>query len=256
MQANHDTQEHARVAETDRGGSLTEHSVYFGILDNSEGVEDLPAGTTVVAADPEATQGVLTLVYWGESGTEQGVLRTAERMGLERNSGMHVLNKGAHALTWTVESPIEMTGSPNDDNLPPSHQNTEDGNFSRSGQFYRAEEEERFVLGVAAEPDQETGADGAPLELIDAGEIRRAAHGWMEKFQQFSANHMELAPGVRVLESFIAPADFNLEGETIKRGSWVLGVRIIDENIWANIKAGNITGFSIGGVAQEVVDVA
>jgi hypothetical protein len=35
----------------------------------------------------------------------------------------------------------------------------------------------------------------------------------------------------------------------IRRGTWLLAVRVVDDELWQQIKAGELTGFSIGGSA-------
>lgn len=116
------------------------------------------------------------------------------------------------------------------------------------------DEEERFVYGVVLEPD---GVD-AQDDTIDAGEIRVAAHKFMEDFQNLGLQHMRFINGkAKILESFIAPEDFRIGGELVKKGTWVFGVRVLDDSIWKAIKEGLITGFSIGGSAiREAVDAA
>ena len=52
-------------------------------------------------------------------------------------------------------------------------------------------------------------------------------------------------------ESYVAPADFEVNGETIVKGSWVLVTKAGDE-IWEQIKKGSITGYSMAGTAETV----
>jgi hypothetical protein len=40
-----------------------------------------------------------------------------------------------------------------------------------------------------------------------------------------------------------------LNGDTIKAGSWVMSVRVLDDTVWQEVLDGGITGFSIGGIA-------
>ncbi len=58
-----------------------------------------------------------------------------------------------------------------------------------------------------------------------------------------------MADRVSIVENYIAPADFELEGLTIKKGTWMMGCRVNDAGLWAGVKDGSITGFSIGGSA-------
>lgn len=115
-----------------------------------------------------------------------------------------------------------------------------------STRFLKAEEnEERFVFGVAMEPD-EVDSHG---HTQSAFEIRRAAHNFMADYQVIGLQHQIFGVGVKILESYIAPQDMEIEGVQVKKGTWLFGVRVLDDKIWAAVKRGDITGFSIGGTA-------
>lgn len=122
-----------------------------------------------------------------------------------------------------------------------------DALLSKARLIRKAEdEEERFVYGVVLEPD---GVD-AQNDTISAGEIRAAAHKFMEDFQNIGLQHMRFVNGkVKILESFIVPEDVRIGGELVKAGTWVFGVRVLCNEIWKAVKDGLLTGFSIGGSA-------
>jgi DNA adenine methylase len=58
-----------------------------------------------------------------------------------------------------------------------------------------------------------------------------------------------LGEQVKILESYLAPAEFEADGTRIKKGTWLLAVRVADDELWRQVKAGELTGFSIGGSA-------
>lgn len=105
--------------------------------------------------------------------------------------------------------------------------------------------EERFVYGVVMEP-LETDAHG---DTQTAETIRETAHKYMETYKNIGLQHqMYINESVKILQTFIAPVDFKLEsGEFVKKGSWVMGVRVLEDKLWNAVKSGKITGFSIGG---------
>lgn len=109
-------------------------------------------------------------------------------------------------------------------------------------------DDERFVLGIVLEPE----VVDAHNEIYSAEEIRAAAHRFMEEFGgQLGIMHRQAADGrIRILESYIAPADFTVGDVSIRKGTWLLGVRIIDDDLWEQVKAGDYDGFSIGGSAR------
>jgi hypothetical protein len=55
--------------------------------------------------------------------------------------------------------------------------------------------------------------------------------------------------GVELVESFITPAAMKIGGRKVKKGSWIMKVKVTNDQLWKKIKAGKITGFSIGGIA-------
>jgi DNA adenine methylase len=57
---------------------------------------------------------------------------------------------------------------------------------------------------------------------------------------------------VKVLESYLAPSDFTIGDITVAKGTWLLAVRILADELWEQVKDGQLTGFSIGGSARRV----
>jgi DNA adenine methylase len=82
--------------------------------------------------------------------------------------------------------------------------------------------------------------------------VRDAAHKFMEEFQNLGLMHRELVNGsVKILESYVAPAEFEVDSTKVKKGTWLLAVRVTDDALWQKVKAGELTGFSIGGSARR-----
>ncbi len=109
-------------------------------------------------------------------------------------------------------------------------------------------EEERYVLGIVLEPDV-VDAQG---DTYSEAEVRKACHFWIERFSRFKLMHKGEALGdkkVKILECYCAPVAFELAGAPVKKGSWLLGVRVLDDTLWRDVKEGRLTGFSIGGSA-------
>jgi hypothetical protein len=124
------------------------------------------------------------------------------------------------------------------------------------------ENEERFIFGLVLEPTD--GADGAPLkpdtqnDIYSADDIRKTAHGWMENYGQVDLGHSwePLAnQQVKILESYLAPVDFDMgKGEDayhVLKGTWLLALRVNDDTIWQDVKAGKIGAYSVGGLAAR-----
>ena len=116
--------------------------------------------------------------------------------------------------------------------------------------------EERIVFGIVLEPDV-VDLHG---DTYDEEAVKGAAHKFMEDFQNIKLQHQEFVNGqVKILESFIAPTDMEIDAGTekvlIKKNTWLMKVRIVDDVIWNQVKSGELTGFSIGALAQ-VEDLA
>jgi DNA adenine methylase len=87
-------------------------------------------------------------------------------------------------------------------------------------------------------------------DTISSEEIRQAAHKFMEDFGNLGLQHKTIVNGkLKLLESFIAPVDFDVDGESVKQGTWLMAERVVDDELWTAIRKGEITGFSIGGSA-------
>jgi hypothetical protein len=109
------------------------------------------------------------------------------------------------------------------------------------------EKEERFVFGVVLVPE-EPDSQG---EIYSAEEVKKAAHSYMEKTNGvFKLMHAgQPIDGVRVLETYVTKVEEAHGGETLPVGTWVMAVRVIDDELWSMVKKGVFTGFSIGGTA-------
>jgi DNA adenine methylase len=110
-------------------------------------------------------------------------------------------------------------------------------------------DEERYVLGIVLEPE----TVDAQKDIYSAAEIREAAHRFMEEYRNVGLMHRELVnQRVKILESYLAPAPFELDSTRVKKGTWLLAVRVVDDDLWRQVKAGDLAGFSIGGSAVKV----
>ena len=151
-------------------------------------------------------------------------------------------------------------------------------------------EELRFSLGVVYEPMRvDTQGDHAK-----ADDIRKAAWQFMERLQTMSkagvivfkaalnagpsgisiditdvADLIEKGVGLddehlqvgdsedlgTIVESYVAPVDFEVGGEKVHKGTWLLGVRW-SEAMWDKVKKGERTGLSLFGTATSVEKAA
>ena len=65
-----------------------------------------------------------------------------------------------------------------------------------------------------------------------------------------------LSGEVVVVESYLAPVDFEIqstrgERRTIRLGTWLLGITVVDQTMWEQVQSGTLDGFSIQGHATK-----
>lgn len=108
-------------------------------------------------------------------------------------------------------------------------------------------DEKQLVYGIVYEPDVED----AHGDYMEAEDIEKAAHEFMKEARNIDTNHDFEAGVGEVVESYIAPADFDIDGETIKKGTWLMVTKASDE-VWEAIKKGEITGYSMAGTAEII----
>lgn len=108
--------------------------------------------------------------------------------------------------------------------------------------------EERMVYGIVLEPD----VVDSQSDTYDEATIRVAAHRFMQEFRNVGFMHKALINDqVKILESYLAPVDFEIDGQTVKKGTWLMAARVESDPLWEAIKQGQLTGFSIGGSARR-----
>jgi hypothetical protein len=103
-----------------------------------------------------------------------------------------------------------------------------------------------LVYCVVLSPDEED----LQGDVVSAEDIEKACHEFMLDYGYVMDSHTKSA-NARIVESFIAPTDYQVGAESIKAGSWVATIKVFDVDLWESIEAGEYTGFSIGGVGRR-----
>ena len=123
---------------------------------------------------------------------------------------------------------------------------SEDGaaNFATFGRNLKADADSHFVTGIVYEPMVEDTQGNYMTEE----EITKAAYWFAKNGNQVDLQHcFKKCDGAEVVESYVAKCDMEIEGETIKKGTWLMTMEITDADVWDSIQKGDITGFSMGG---------
>jgi len=116
-----------------------------------------------------------------------------------------------------------------------------------NAKILKADTDERIVCGIVLEPNTVDAQD----DIVSEDEVRKAAHYWIANSQKIGYQHSNFKKKFKLLESYIAPSELIINGQTVKKGSWVLVVKVIDDKTWKEVKSGEITGFSIGGTGTR-----
>jgi hypothetical protein len=108
--------------------------------------------------------------------------------------------------------------------------------------------EQHYLLGIVLEPDV-VDSQG---DTYSAKEIEATSHSYMMDYRNVGLQHMALVNNrVKVVESWLAKADLEINGTQIKAGTWLMAVKIFDPELWAQIKSGELSGFSIAGFSTR-----
>lgn len=88
-------------------------------------------------------------------------------------------------------------------------------------------------------------ATGVQLDVDEAVDV-------LEKSVGLDDQHLQVSDDLgTIVESYIAPQDLVINGQAIKKGAWLLGVRWSPE-MFAKIKSGERTGLSMFGRADRM----
>lgn len=126
-----------------------------------------------------------------------------------------------------------------------------DTTFKRFCPVLKVNAEEKSVTGVVLEPE----TVDAQLDIISEAVIQKAAENFLAKFNKatkLGLMHKNFSKKFELLQSYIMPSDMTIGSTIVKKGSWIMKVRVIDNQVWKQVKEGKITGFSIGGKAKVI----
>lgn len=87
-------------------------------------------------------------------------------------------------------------------------------------------------------------------DIYDATEVRKACHNFNSHSMTANLLHLTTTDSFSIVESYIAPVDMVLNEKIIKAGSWCCVIQVHEDDIWEDIKKGNLTGVSVGCMAK------
>ncbi len=126
-------------------------------------------------------------------------------------------------------------------------------NFSTFGSILKCDKDKHYITGIVYEPMTED----AHGNYMTEDEIVKAAYGFTKSGNKVDLQHnFESIEGVSVVESWIEKADCVIGETEVKKGTWLMTVEVDNDDIWAAVEKGDLTGFSMGGVGKySEVDV-
>lgn len=113
----------------------------------------------------------------------------------------------------------------------------------------KVDQDQQLIYGEVYAP----GFPDSQGDFMTAESIQKMAHEFMRKglVNKIDLHHTRDESGCYVIESFIAR-----DGDPdFIPGSWVLGVKVPDPEIWSLVKSGELNGFSFDGEGYRVETV-
>lgn len=193
----------------------------------------------------------------GETGDREGcsfaVATTAARRVKQLEARMKTEKTGVAKLLEAIAGVIKRGSTP--------ELETELGEkiaVSRIVPIVKIDRERRLVASVVYEPDvADAHGDGMSLD-----EIEKSCHGFGVRYGQgrgeMGTDHTEKASRLAIVpvETFLAPVDFELGDQHVRKGSWVMWSKVLDDRLWKDVLSGVYTGYSFEGWGTRVLDPA
>jgi len=126
----------------------------------------------------------------------------------------------------------------------------EDGDepsFLSYGRILKADVDSHYITGIVYEPMTED-TDG---DFMTEAEITKAAYHYAKFGDKVDIQHdFEPMEGAAVVENWVTKSDTVIEGQPVKKGTWLMTVEVNNSDIWDAVQKGDFTGFSMGGVCN------
>lgn len=123
----------------------------------------------------------------------------------------------------------------------------------------KVDSERRIAYGIVLEPRTSANPD-AQGDWYTVDDIEEAFHAFHEEIAKGSSGGDLMHDGTSEVghphDSFLAPIEFQLGGQIVKAGSWVMGMHYPDDAIWKRVVAGELAAFSVAGVGKRIFEGA
>ena len=106
-------------------------------------------------------------------------------------------------------------------------------------------EELMQVTYVAMKPGVDLHGD-----IVDLENIRLAKESFNKSAMRPNMYHLQMTDAFTIIESYLAPTSMILNKNLVQEGEWLITLQVNDPEVWQMIKNDEITGISIGAVAE------
>lgn len=113
---------------------------------------------------------------------------------------------------------------------------------------------EKYAEGPVLIP----GEEDTQGHIYSENDVRLGCHWWAENNRSFSHRHV-LQGGqacnsgeIILLENYTMPADCEINGTSIKKGTWMVGAKFCSDDLWTKVQSGEINTWSIGARSWSV----
>jgi len=182
-----------------------------------------------------------------KAGPQSAVGKVGRVLSAKNEQALHSAVDAAEAAIAQVRSVLDQLGGATekrDPEMRPVLKTEPDGAWSVFAPILKVNSERRVVTGhvlAANTVDYQN-------DFITPDEIWKAMEKYMIAFQQLDVMHNEVInPLLRPVECYQAPVDFELGGHPIGAGDWLMSVKVMDEEVWAQVESGELRGYSIMG---------
>jgi hypothetical protein len=87
-------------------------------------------------------------------------------------------------------------------------------------------------------------------DIYSEDEVRKACHNFNQHSMAANLLHLVDTDTFSIVESYVSPVNMVLNDKVIKAGSWLCTIQVHSDEVWSDIKSGNLTGVSISGIAK------
>ena len=127
-------------------------------------------------------------------------------------------------------------------------------------EFKSIDDEKRIIVGLALVPDKEIYRRNGDKEfniIFSKETVKKASHLYLKrlKVNNTTLEHEKNTDGVSVVESWIVEDvkndKSNLYGLNAVEGAWVVVMKVDNNEVWNDVKAGKYLGLSIEGIFSD-----